>query len=301
MRTNRPGHTPTHRGPATSPGPECPETQHPGANDEALTELSRNLLMTLNRTIEGEIVPRLMMAFDTGPQEEPDVPETDNMPTSGDLEEFVHLLLNHDAAIAIRYVGELRSRGTPLAAIYLDLLAPAARRLGRLWEDDYCSFTDVTVGVSRMHQVLLEFGRCFDGFEESSTSGRNALIVPAPGEQHTFGLFMVIEFFRRAGWHCWSGTPNNLSEIFDRVRQQEFDVVGLSIGAERNLDTVANEIAEIRNRSKKPDTLILVGGKIFVDQPKLAEQIGADGTGADGREAVRAVEHLRSQGIGHAR
>ena len=71
-----------------------------------------------------------------------------------------------------------------------------------MWEHDECSFTDVTIGVCRMHQVLLEYSRCFEPPDGPHSQGKNALIVPAPGEQHTFGLFLVVEFLRRDGWHC---------------------------------------------------------------------------------------------------
>ena len=132
---------------------ECPDQPTPH-EAEQMARLSHGMLMKLNRTIEGEIVPRLMMAFESG-SELLDQRAPPGEPAIADIEEFVRLLLTHDANVAARYVSELRAKGAPLPAIYLDLLAPAARRLGDMWEDDRCSFTDVTLGVCRMHQVLI--------------------------------------------------------------------------------------------------------------------------------------------------
>ena len=42
----------------------------------------------------------------------------------------------------------LRGRGVSVEALYVHLLAPAARHLGELWEDDRCHFADVTVGMA---------------------------------------------------------------------------------------------------------------------------------------------------------
>ncbi len=261
-------------------------------------ELSRQMLSRLSQTIEGDIIPRLMLAFDSRRTARAQVSAASQR-LADSVDEFVHLLLAHDAPIAINYVMTLRSEGIPLSALYLDLLSPAARRLGVMWEEDECSFTDVTIGVCRMHQVLLEFSRCFSAAGGSSDPGQNALIVPVPGEQHTFGLFMVMEFFRRAGWNCWSGSPSSRKEFHKLVQEQDFEVIGFSVSADRFVEPAAELIAEIRRGKKNGNTVILVGGRAIVDNPELVAQIGADAMAKDGREAVREVSRLcRAQASG---
>jgi methanogenic corrinoid protein MtbC1 len=262
-------------------------------------ELSRQMLSRLSQTIEGDIIPRLMLAFDSRRTANAQVPEVSDR--LGDcVDEFVQLLLTHDAAIAANYVSTLRSEGIPLSALYLDLLSPAARRLGEMWEDDECSFTDVTIGVCRMHQVLLEFSRCFSATNGASDPGQNALILPVPGEQHTFGLFMVMEFFRRAGWNCWSGSPSTRKEFHQLVQEQAFDVIGFSVSADQFVDAAAELIAEIRRGARNGNTVILVGGRAILDDPGLVKQIGADAMAADGQEAVREVSRLCRISAGRA-
>lgn len=248
--------------------------------------------MKLSRTIEGEIIPRLMMLFDqeqaeTGPplalHECHEVHVADEQVRSAAEEmldsvpEFADLLLRHDAGVATRYVETLRTSGIPLPAIYLGLLAPTARRLGTMWENDECSFTAVTVGVSRMHQVLLQFSPCFRASSrDEADTGRNALIVPAPGEQHTFGLFMVVEFFRRGGWNVWSGNPGNRTDLLSLVRRQRFDVVGYSIASERNVAGLEGQVKELRTQSSNPDVKVIVGGSLIDRQPSIGGRLGAD-------------------------
>lgn len=260
-------------------------------------ELSKQMLSRLSQTIEGDIIPRLMLAFDTRRTAKKQVSEISDR-LGENVDEFVQLLLTHDASIAVNYVSTLRSDGVPLSALYLDLLSPAARRLGVMWEEDECSFTDVTIGVCRMHQVLLEFSRCFSATAGAADPGQNALIVPVPGEQHTFGLFMVMEFFRRAGWNCWSGSPATRREFHRLVQEQDFDVIGFSVSADQFIDAAAELIAEIRRGAKNSDTVILVGGRAITDNPGLYSQIGADAMAADGREAVRQVARLCRKSAG---
>lgn len=260
----------------------------PQTNGQAVTDMGRRLLSGIGRTVEGEILPRLLLAFDAK-LADPDV-RSSQLEVRDNVEEFVSLVLTHEADIASQYVMALRDKGVSLPAIYLDLLAPAARRLGEMWDRDECSFTDVTIGLCRMHQVLLEFSRCFDATEHRAVSGRSALIVPGPGEQHTFGLFIVIEFFRRSGWNCWSGTPQTPDELSALVEERNFDVVGLSVSADRNLETTAADIGNIRRHLRNSDALVLAGGRPFADSPELAQQLGADATAADGRAAVKLVD-----------
>lgn len=280
--------------PGSSSRSESSQSQALGEVDE----LSRQMLSRLSQTIEGDIIPRLMLAFDSRRLAAAPAPGVEER-LADNIEEFVQLVLKHDATIAINYVSTLRSEGIPLSALYLDLLSPAARRLGEMWEEDECSFTDVTIGVCRMHQVLLEFSRCFNAYGGSSDPGQNALIVPVPGEQHTFGLFMVMEFFRRAGWNCWSGSPSTRKEFHQLIQAQDFDVIGFSVSADQFVEQAAELIAEIRRGKNNGDAVILVGGRAIVDNPELVAQIGADAMAADGREAVREVNRLcRAQSNG---
>lgn len=262
-----------------------------GSPDAKIGELSRQMLSRLSDTIEGDIIPRLMLAFDS-PRTESAHSQPVGHQLQENVEEFVHLLLHHEAPVATNYVSTLRSDGIPLSALYLDLLSPAARRLGVMWEQDECSFTDVTIGVCRMHQVLLEFSRCFDATKGAVEPGRNALIIPVPGEQHTFGIFMVVEFLRKAGWHCYSSAPTNRKEFLRLIKAQDFDVIGFSVSADKNVEVAAQMIADIRRGSRNDNCVIMAGGRAFLDNPSLANDIGADTMAADGREAVRELRKL---------
>jgi len=128
-------------------------------SDDEIAELSRSMLSRLSRAIETEIVPRFMLAFESQSKSRP---VAAGLSLGARVEEFVQLVLEHDADVASKYVDALRHQGAPLSDVYLDLLAPSARRLGEMWETDDASFAEVAIGVCRMHQVLLEFSRCFD-------------------------------------------------------------------------------------------------------------------------------------------
>jgi len=117
-------------------------------------------------TIEGEIVPRLVLTRRLTRVSNEQASESARAPDPVDVAELVRLLLAHDVGVSSAYVETVRQRGASLEAICLGLLAPAARRLGELWEEDECNFMQVTVGLCRLHQLLRELSPEFRTDEE---------------------------------------------------------------------------------------------------------------------------------------
>jgi len=264
-----------------------------GANERQPSE-SEVRMARLVRTIEGEIVPRLVLARRVTIVPEENGARDHRAPDDSDVKELVRLLLAHDVAVVSAYVETVRQRGATLELICLKLLAPAARELGLLWEEDECDFMQVTVGLCRLHQLLRELSPEFRCDETERTLERRILLAACPGEQHTFGLSVVAQFLRRAGWDVWHEFPGKSADILELVRQYWFAVVGLSVGSEARVDTVASTIRAIRQASRNRGVGVMVGGPILLAKPELALLVGADATAADGPQAVLRAEHMCS-------
>lgn len=252
--------------------------------------------LALARTIESEIIPRLMLThrIESGRRIEntqqnsafSDIPLTDSVAT------LAELALDHPMDVGLAYLQSLQLKGVSADTIFLDVIGPAARRLGDMWKSDIRDFTDVTVGLTRLQRMMCELTPAFVHQEESRFSTRSALLVPCPGEQHSLGLHMVQEFFRRAGWHVHPGAPTTLSELKDTVRRHRFDVVGFSSSCEIFVDAMKAAIQLTRRHSKNRNVGIIVGGRLFNDHPELVATVGADATAADGRDAIQRLPAL---------
>jgi methanogenic corrinoid protein MtbC1 len=256
------------------------------------SDLSERSLDRLVHAIEDEIIPRLVLArrgLPAGPSGEL---ERQEIPGSDEVREFVRLVLSHDVGVAAAYIDALRARGVALETVYLDLLAPTARLLGDLWSNDLCDFTEVTVGVWRLHQLVRELSPEFRADLRAGEDGRRALLVAIPGEQHTFGLVLLAEFFRRSGWDVWSGPVASGDELRDLVRSERFAVVGLSVGGSGHVQGLAAEIQSVRRASRNRAVGVMVGGPLFIDHPELVGLVGADATAVDGRQATQQAEGL---------
>ncbi len=243
----------------------------------------------LGRAVEAEIVPRLVLGHRAAPVRAGSSGRW--TPAPDQVIELANCAVG-SADSAGDYVAAMRASGAGVEAVYLDLLAPAARRLGTLWEDDSLSFVDVTIGLLRLHQILRALGPDFRAQAAPERQGRRALLAPAPGEQHSFGLAMVTEFFRRAGWSVWSGTPVSNDELLGLVRGEWFGVVGFSVACDDRLESLSTCIRRVRAASRNPAIGVMVGGPIFAIHPELALAVGADTTARDGRHAAFQAEGL---------
>jgi methanogenic corrinoid protein MtbC1 len=249
----------------------------------------------LTKVIERDIIPRLFLAHRNPSRPALADPAAGTKPPVIDCEVFTKLVLSNETDEVMAQVQLLIDRGVALQHIYLDLLAPVARRLGEFWNEDRCTFTDVTIGLARLHRVLREVGRRNgEGFHHSAAK-RRVFLVPSPGEQHTFGLSMVEEFFLHAGWETASDHAASPASIMRSLSTQWIDVIGFTIGCEEYFEPMAELANQVRRASANLNVGILVGGRLFVEHPEYAARIGNIAAVSDGVHAVDEAENLVSQ------
>lgn len=247
----------------------------------------------LVKTIETEIIPRLMAAhWDELPQP----------PRSGvnprirpeEVQAFLNIVLQHEVAVCRRFVDSIRSRGIGLPSIYLDLITPTARQLGGLWVEDRCDFTQVTIALWRIQQLMYDLSPDFRQDQDVPAGQRRIMLMPVPGSQHTLGVFMVSEFFRRAGWMVWNDPTATREQLIDTIRDNWFDIAGISVGSVAQLEGLPRFIAELRKASNNPSLLVMAGGPLVHQHPEYVDQIGADTITTDADSAVNEAERLLS-------
>ena len=72
------------------------------------------------------------------------------------------------------------------------------------------------------------------------------------------------------------GVSGAVDDPVQRVRAEWFDVVGLSVGSDLRLPWLTGCVASMRQHSRNPGIVILVGGPVFSTRAELPGQIGAD-------------------------
>lgn len=187
------------------------------------------------RTIHTQILPQIGLALRS--MSFPTTPAPADPAAPFEVQQFTLLILGFDERAAFAYVENVISRGTPTDLIFLNLLAPVARRLGEMWEEDTTDFANVTLGVSRLQRILRHIGENYAEAADVQRSG-SVLLTTIPGEQHSFGLAMVAEFFRNDGWDICTGPFGSRLELASLITERWFDLIGFSVTSDRRLDEV---------------------------------------------------------------
>ena len=245
---------------------------------------------SVNTIIESEIIPRLLMAHNGS--------ETRNRSrllrsiTPDEAARFALLPLRLEAAALLEEVDGFIAKGASVETICLDLLAPAARKLGEMWERDECDFLDVTMGLWRLQEVMREVAARSPVDFAGMAMPFSALFSPMPGDHHNFGTLMLDEVFARGGWRSEALVKPERRELLDRLARQPFDLIGLTLARDCPSAALSNLIKAVRNVSANPHIIVLVGGRMINENPVIAMEVGADGTGADALSALELANGL---------
>jgi methanogenic corrinoid protein MtbC1 len=265
----------------------------------ALEAVRRRQRTALACTIESHVVPRLLVARAPAAGLAHATADISDSAVSQEVLDLIALALGRDDGAVKRQI-EARLRLHTLEQVCADVLAPAARHLGHLWDEDLCSMADVTLGVLRLQSALHEVATAARSCVADGFRRHRILLAPVQGEQHTFGLTAIAMFFERAGWAVTRSQRGLMPEMTTLLRREWFGVLGLSVGSEAQLALLHAEIPRLREASRNAGLVIIVGGPVLSARPDLAAQIGADATAADGIQATWLAENLLAAGPVHS-
>ena len=244
----------------------------------------------LMQAIERRVLPRLLRLHPPEKNASADASQAEAMIVAA------HAAAAEPALLA-QALERLLASGASADALCLHVLAPAARRLGDLWMADELDFVQVTIGVQRLQHALhrlapMRTGRQPGNAAQIAGMQRRILVIPVPGNQHSFGVSMVARFFHNAGWNVRSDMSPTMEDLARLMRTTYFDIVGLSASCDRQIEPLSRTLRTVRQCSANPAVCTMVGGPLFAAHPELAVQLGADSTAQDGAQAPLQAEIL---------
>ncbi len=176
-----------------------------------------------------------------------------------------------------------------LAAIYLNVLQPALREIGRLWQENEISVADEHLATAISQSAM---ARLFDGVAAATEDRRRSLIgACADVERHEIGLRMICDLLELQGWTtAYLGGSVPIESLVSMVRAKRPDVVALSVALAPHLPRLRAMIHALREGLGDECPLILVGGRALMDRPELAVALGADITANGPDEAITLLD-----------
>lgn len=205
------------------------------------------------------------------------------------VEDFTEALFDENASRCQEMAARLLDEHGDPQAVVEALLAPAARLIGENWCSDEWNFVHVTVATSRMQRL---FRRMTTEYPPAPIADitRTALLGPAPGEQHTFGLSIVEDALARSAWQVDCCDCNEDERLLGLAAANDYVIIGLSLSVERLLPEMASFIKRLRARSRNKSVVLMAGGNLVRQDPNSVKDAGIDLLAVDASSAVALAE-----------
>lgn len=204
---------------------------------------------------------------------------------------YLDAILDGSRREAFGVVELARAEGMGIRVLYLDVFQPAMREIGRLWQENRITVADehlataiTQASMARLYEEL---------FRATPEPGPLLVAACADQERHELGLRMICDVLEMEGWDTvFLGASVPVEDLVEMVRVRRPQVVALSASIAPHVGRVREAIRAIRASDGGASPLIAVGGRAFVDDPALAQRLGADLTAKD---AVEAAEILKEK------
>lgn len=241
---------------------------------------------SLMEVIELQIIPRLVDSHAAFGSHEAKKPGAHFAPDSAEVAAFARLCIEAHPKAVLQRIEACIESGYAVDDIFLKLLAPVARHLGWMWEQDEADFSQVSLGLIALQQITHQLGYTYQSGPLRRGGVRRLMIGSAPGSEHLLGLSIVAEFFRKDGWEVVVEISSTRSALLGAVGNEWFDLIGLSVGLTEQLPMLPDLIGQVKAASKKPKVPVILGGAAFWDSDLQSPELGADGIATDAAEAV---------------
>lgn len=185
----------------------------------------------------------------------------------------------------------------PVEQVGEELVTPVLIEIGERWHRNQLSVTREHFATNYLLHRLTALLRTVPNLDGSS-----ALWVGcAPGELHEGGAVLLAIYLRRAGYQIhYLGQDLPVDDFVAEVRRQQPAMVLLSASTTDALPGLQRMAQEL-SAQEMPRPIIGYGGRIFIRQPGLRDEIAGVYLGNSAQEAVDTVRHILSEAPGLAR
>lgn len=203
--------------------------------------------------------------------------------------EYLDELLSGDRHRARTLIFRALEGGLDLRNLYLDVLQPVQREVGRLWEINAISVAQEHFCTAVSQLIVSQL------YPEITARPRNGLVLVAScvgRELHELGLRMVADFFELAGWDTrFFGANMPVDEVVSALNETRADVLAVSTTMMCHIEGLRRLVGRARERCHH-DLKILAGGLPFNNLPGLWRSVGADGSARNADEAVETAGRI---------
>ena len=207
------------------------------------------------------------------------------------VSQYVEKVIALDSEGATRLIESKATDADSVFDLYLNVLQPAQREIGRLWQVN-------SISVAAEHYATATTQRILDRLSQAvpprtSRHARFAGLCPE-GESHCLGLQMVCDLARLDGWEThFIGANTPTPSAIQLLAQLRPEVVGISIATLLALHNIRALLTKLKEAL--PETVILAGGYAANLGKDLWKTLGADAYAADGAAAIVTIDRMLAE------
>lgn len=201
---------------------------------------------------------------------------------------YLAAIRDGDRRRAFQVIDDGREAGVDLSTLYVGVFQPALQEIGCLWQQNVISVADEHLATAITQAAM---ARAYESaFTWRSALGRTLIAACVDAERHEVGLRMLCDLLDLEGWHTtYLGASVPVESLVTMMQRRKPDVVALSAALTPHVPRIRTMIGEIKKVLGDARPLIIVGGRPFLDDPSLAQRVGADLTAQNAIDAVRML------------
>jgi len=204
------------------------------------------------------------------------------------LSQYIERILALDSAGAMELMESMATDAGSIFDIYVHILQPAQREIGRLWQVNSISVAVEHYATATAQQILHRLSRMVP-----PRTRRDARIIGicGEGEHHCVGLEMVCSLCQLDGWDTYFvGANTPTASAMELARQLQPDIIAISMTTLMALQSTCILIAKLKEAL--PETAIVAGGYAAILGPDLWKSFGANAYASDAISALSAMERI---------
>jgi methylmalonyl-CoA mutase cobalamin-binding domain/chain len=174
-----------------------------------------------------------------------------------------------------------------------DVLEPVLEEIGTRWAEENISLAQGYVAGKVAEDMLLKIYSA-----EKDAVGKQAdkgpvVVGNIEDDYHSLGRKLVSVFLQSAGWRVVDlGNDVTAKEFVDKAVETGARVIGVSAMMYTTAENIKRVREELDRRKLSGKIMLAVGGAVFKFRPELKEEVGGDGTAANGFQAPKLFEEL---------
>lgn len=201
-------------------------------------------------------------------------------------EPYLEAVLAGDGRRAFAVVDGALAEGLGVRELYLEVFQPALHEVGRLWQEGLATVAEEHLATAITQAAM---ARVYDRLiaDRATGSGPKLLAAGTDPERHDIGLRMLCDLLEERGWSTtYLGGTVDRRGLLEMVLAKRPDVLALTVTVVQHLSEAEGMIHDIREACGRKAPLVMVGGRVFVEEPERVARVDADLRAKDAGEAV---------------